>query len=165
MQAELGRLVEALERAAVAAPSDAEPGIRAALGAALHTTDWLPLERRRASHENYARHLLYADPAGRFSILSIVWAHGQASPIHGHRAWCAVGVCDGELTECFYRERANGAPELLKTAQRGAGSVSYDPAGGLVHRMLNANADVAISLHLYGTGSDQLATGLNRLVT
>ena len=39
-------------------------------------------ERRRASHENYALHLLYGDAGGRFSILSIVWDHGRMSPIH-----------------------------------------------------------------------------------
>ena len=52
----------------------------------------LPPERRRVTHDNYARHLLHGDLQGRFSILAIVWDHGQSSPIHGHHCWCAVGI-------------------------------------------------------------------------
>ena len=79
------------------------PGeIKERLRDATAVPDWLPPERRRASHENYARHLLHGDAEGRFSILAIVWDHGQQSPIHGHYCWCAVGVYQGELTERFY---------------------------------------------------------------
>src|SRR5262245_44708597 len=95
--------------------------IQAAPGEATARPDWLPEERRRASHENYARHLLYGDPGGRYSILSIVWGHGQMSPIHGHHCWCAVGVYQGELTESHYRDGGSGAsPVLLASKRRGA---------------------------------------------
>ena len=52
--------------------------------------------------ETYARRLIHADPDGRFCVLSLVWIPGQASPVHAHRAWCALGVHCGELEESFF---------------------------------------------------------------
>src|SRR5262245_51656963 len=120
--------------AAVALPADAMArGIRAALREATAGERWLPLERRRANHERYARHLLYGDPAGRFSILSLVWDHGQESPVHGHHTWCAVGVYDGVLTETLYREQSGTAPVQVGAEQRAAGSLSFDPPHSAIH--------------------------------
>ena len=138
--------------------------IKAALRDATATPDWLPPERRRASHENYARHLLYGDPEGRFSILSIVWDHGQMSPIHGHYCWCAVGVYQGELTERYYRENAAGGPPVLvSSARRGGGTLSFEPAASGIHRIANESGAVAISLHVYGIAQDSISTGVNRI--
>ena len=76
--------------------------VKQVLLAAVSQRDWLPPDRRTANHQNYARHLLHADPAGRFSVLSIVWSPGQMSPVHGHHTWCAVGVFKGEIEETFF---------------------------------------------------------------
>jgi predicted metal-dependent enzyme (double-stranded beta helix superfamily) len=139
--------------------------IRAALGEATAEATWLPEERRRASHDNYARHLLHGDPMGRFSILSIVWDHGQKSPIHGHYCWCAVGVYQGQLTETYYRESpAGGLPVLVDRLQRDAGSLSFDPPSSGIHRIANESGAHAISLHVYGIGKDGVAAGVNRIL-
>lgn len=164
MPAAMRRLVEDIGEAVGASPEQFPETVTAALCAALRAGDWLAPERRRASHDNYTRHLLYADPDGRFSILSIVWAQGQASPVHGHHAWCAVEVYRGELTECSYREHANAAPELTTTIHRLAGTVSYDPAAGAVHRIANERPDMAITLHVYGADAGLLAAGVNRVL-
>ena len=150
---------------AVALPRDAmAQEIKAALRDATATPDWLPPERRRASHENYARHLLYGDPGGRFSILAIVWDHGQQSPIHGHYCWCAVGVYQGELTERYYREgMAGGVPVLVSSTRRGPGTLSFEPAASGIHRIANESSAVAISLHVYGVAKDSISTGVNRI--
>ena len=138
--------------------------IKAALRDATVTPDWLPPERRRASHENYARHLLYGDPEGRFSILAIVWEHGQMSPIHGHYCWCAVAVYQGELTERYYRENAAGGPPVLvSSARRGTGTLSFEPAASGIHRIANESGAVAISLHVYGIAKDAISTDVNRI--
>jgi predicted metal-dependent enzyme (double-stranded beta helix superfamily) len=138
--------------------------VKAALRDATATPDWLPPERRRASHENYARHLLYGDSSGRFSILAIVWDHGQQSPIHGHFCWCAVGVYQGELVERYYREGiAGGVPVLVASAQRGPGTLSFEPAASGIHRIANESGAVAISLHVYGIAEDSVSTGVNRI--
>lgn len=151
--------------AAVALERDAmEREVKAALREATATPDWLPPERRRASHENYARHLLHGDADGRFSILAIVWDHDQQSPIHGHYCWCAVGVYQGELVERFYREGADGgAPVLVASTQRGAGTLSFEPAAAGIHRIANESGGVAISLHVYGIAKDSISTGVNRI--
>ncbi len=138
--------------------------IQAALRDVTAEANWLPAERRRASHEHYARHLIYADPGDRFSILSIVWDHGQMSPIHGHYCWCAVGIYQGQLTENYYRESAaGGQPVLVGTTRRDAGTLSFEPAASGIHRIANDSGDGAISLHVYGIGKDGIATGVNRL--
>jgi predicted metal-dependent enzyme (double-stranded beta helix superfamily) len=148
----------ALERDAMARE------IKAALRDATAAPDWLSPERRRASHENYARHLLFGDADGRFSILAIVWDHGQRSPIHGHYCWCAVGVYQGEIIESYYRETpAGGPPVLVSSARRGAGSLSFDPASSGIHRIANESAAIAISLHVYGVAKDGVSTGVNRI--
>ena len=137
--------------------------IKAALHDATSKTGWLPPERRRASHENYARHLLHGDPQGRFSILAIVWDHGQASPVHRHLCWCAVGVYFGELVETHYREEPGGAPVLIETRRRSAGTLSFDLAHQGIHRIANDSGAIAISLHVYGVAQDRISTGVNRL--
>jgi predicted metal-dependent enzyme (double-stranded beta helix superfamily) len=140
--------------------------IQAALGEATAGAAWLPEERRRAGHENYARHLLYGDPGGRYSILSIVWDHGQKSPIHGHYCWCAVGVYQGRLTESYYRESPmGGLPVLVDSLRRDAGTLSFDPPSSGIHRMANDSGAPAISLHVYGIGKEGIAAGVNRILT
>ena len=138
--------------------------VQAALGEATARPDWLPAERRRASHDHYARHVLYGDPAGRYAILAIVWDHGQMSPVHGHHCWCAVGVYQGELSESYYREAATGgAPVLVGTARRATGTLSFDPPASGIHRIANESSATAISLHVYGVAGDRISTGVNRV--
>ena len=151
--------------AAVGLPHDAMAGeIKAALHEATARPDWLPPERRRASHENYARHLLYGDPGGRYSILAIVWDHGQMSPIHGHYCWCAVGVYQGLLTESHYHEgTAGGVPVLIGSAHRAAGTLSFDPPASGIHRIANESGAAAISLHVYGVAQGGISTAVNRI--
>jgi len=157
-----GRIGSALKLA----PGDMAQEIRAALGEATADATWLPEERRRVSHENYARHLLYGDPEGRFSILSIVWEHGQKSPIHGHYCWCAVGVYLGCLIETYYRESpVGGLPVLVDRLQRNAGTLSFDPASSGIHRIANDSGAPAISLHVYGIAKEGIAAGVNRILT
>ena len=164
MPPQLQRLAHRI-RAAAELPIDAMAGeVKAALREATAEAGWLPPERRRANHERYARHLLYGDPAGRFSILSLVWDHGQESPIHGHHTWCAVGVYDGVLTEIRFREDAAGrAPVEIGSERRAAGSLSFDPPLASIHRIANRSGAVAISLHVYGVPADRIATGVNRI--
>jgi predicted metal-dependent enzyme (double-stranded beta helix superfamily) len=138
--------------------------VKSALGASIADNAWLPSERRRASHDRYARHLLYADPQGRFSVVAIVWDHGQCSPIHGHHVWCAVGVYQGTLTETYYREQPAGTALETGSAVRTAGSLSFDLPHASVHRIANESGTTAISLHVYGAGRDEIGSGVNRIL-
>lgn len=161
---QLARLAARIGSAVELPPDAMALEVQAALGEATSRPDWLPAERRRASHENYARHLLYGDPAGRYSILAIVWDHGHMSPVHAHYCWCAVGVYQGQLSESYYREAAGGAvPVLVSTTRRAAGTLSFDPATSGIHRIANESGATAISLHVYGVASDRITTGVNRI--
>lgn len=160
---QLQRLADGIGAAVGLAPEGMEREIRAALREATATPDWLPPERRRASHENYARHLLYGDPAGRFSVLSLVWDRAQMSPVHGHQCWCAVGVYRGMLTETYYREARTGEPPVeTGSARHAAGASTFDPGSG-IHRLANVSGVLAVSLHVYGVAADRIGTGVNRI--
>lgn len=161
----LQRLVDQLD-AVVSGPADAlAQGVTAALKSAVSEPGWLPADRRRASHDNYARHVLHADEAGRFSILAIVWNPGQMSPIHAHHTWCAVAIYRGTLVETFFRnDEAPGAlPVAIRTVTRAAHTLSFDRPLTSIHRVGNEGAETAISIHVYGVGRDKIASGVNRI--
>ena len=161
---QLERLAARIGSAVGLAPEAMALEAQAALGEAIARPDWLPAERRRASHDHYARHLLYGDPAGRYSILAIVWDHGQMSPVHGHYCWCAVGVYQGLLAESYYREGAGGSgPVLVGSSRRPAGTLSFDPPASGIHRIANESGAPAISLHVYGIAGERISTGVNRI--
>lgn len=161
---QLQRLADRIGHAAELAPEAMAIEVKAALRDATATPDWLPAERRRASHENYARHLLYGDPSGRFSILSLVWDRAQMSPIHAHYCWCAVGVYRGMLIETYYREAGAGdRPMEMGSTRHAAGASIFDPGSG-IHRLANVSGVLAVSLHVYGVGADRVATGVNRII-
>ena len=161
---EIARLAGHVAASLQLAPGAMGNEIRSALRDATSRTGWLPLERRRASHENYARHLIYADPDDRFSILAIVWDRGQASPVHGHHCWCAVGVYQGMLTETYYRAGADHEPPVETGSTRhAAGESTLDLSGTGIHRIGNYSGVLAISLHVYGVAKDRISTHVNRL--
>lgn len=160
---QLQRLAHRMGIAAGLAADVMAAEVKAALREATAEASWLPPDRRRANHERYARHLLYGDPDGRFSILALVWDHGQASPVHGHHCWCAIGVYQGMLTETHYREdAAGGPPDSIGSTPRGAGTLSFELPGAGIHRISNESGAVAVSLHVYGVHRDRIASGVNR---
>lgn len=160
---QLRHLADGVSNAVMLAPEDMARELASALREATSQYGWLPAERRRASHEHYARHLVYADPDNRFSILAIVWDRGQASPIHAHHCWCAVGVYQGMLTETYYREGDAGKPVETGSARHSAGTSMFDLSGSGIHRMANYSGVLAISLHIYGVAKDRISTGVNRI--
>ena len=160
----LQRLIDDVGAAVSGAANALEQRVTAALHAAVVQAEWIPPERRRANHDHYARHVLYGDPGGRFSILSIVWAPGQMSPIHAHHTWCGVAVYLGTLTETFFQDEAAGAmPVPVRSVRREAGTLSFDPPLTGIHRITNEGRENAISIHVYGLGREQITTGVNRV--
>ncbi len=159
----LQNLVRRLD-AALAVPRDAFPAaVTAALGEAVASADWLQPEQLRVDPAQYARHLLYADPLDRYTVVSLVWGNGQQSPIHGHHTWCGVAVYRGEISETFYNAH-NGIPAPLRTVRRKAGTLSFDGGDAGVHRIANPDGDVAVSIHVYGIAATRVATGVNRVL-
>ena len=160
---QLQRLADRLSAAVALDPDRMAGEVKAALCEATAGHGWLPAERRRASHDHYARHLVYADPDDRFSILALVWDRGQMSPVHGHHCWCAVGVYQGLLTETCYRENAGTGPVETGSTRHPAGTATFEPAGPFIHRIANYSGVVAVSLHVYGVAKDRISTHVNRV--
>jgi len=121
-------------------------------------------EQCTASRHCYTRRVIYGDPAGRFTILALIWGPGQFSPVHAHQTWCAYMVCDNSLTETEYVfEAGRAAP--AHTAMRPPGYCCFSDAGlDHTHRLGNSGARTAISLHVYGVDSSHVATRVNRIV-
>ncbi len=113
--------------------------------------DWLPRSCCAAGDESYRRHLLYGDPAGRFTVLAVVWRPGQGTPVHGHTAWGAVGVYRGNPSVANYRLSRDGGLDLACEAMCRPGDISCVQRGtAYPHRVFNASGDIAVTIHTYG---------------
>ncbi|MFC0398910.1 cysteine dioxygenase family protein [Paraburkholderia rhizosphaerae] len=140
--------------------------VRTALVEAAADPHLLAPAHRVAAAEKYQRHLLAADPLGRYAIASLVWLPGQMSPVHAHHTWCGYVVLDGTLSEAIYEwNETEDYAVPLRTRGRDSGAVSYTRAGrGCIHRLGNASEATAISLHVYGVPDTQFATHVNDVV-
>src|ERR1700759_2167705 len=103
--------------------------IRAALERAVADPNLLRPEYRAAKSGCYARHVLYSDPFGRFTILAIVWDAGQFSPPHAHDTWCAYAVYDGPLQETVYSLDQDSKVKPICTKVRNPGYSCFAGAG------------------------------------
>lgn len=127
-----------------------------ALGGILDAPDLLTAAQREGQAASYRRHLLHGDAAGRFTALALVWRPGQVSPVHGHTAWCAVGVVSGVATEERFdlEESPEGtvAHHLAgRDARHGPGAVLMTrPGPEGVHRIRNDGRQDVVTIHVYG---------------
>jgi len=162
----LAALVEAVDSACGCADGPISDRLVAALRAAVAQRDLLTPDQCIPRGNCYARHLLHCDPAGRFTIVSIVWGPGQFSPSHGHHTWCAYAVRENALQETLYAwNHACGAARPVATDIRPPGYGCFARAGlDQIHRLGNAGTEPAISIHVYGVGGARVATHVNRVV-
>ena len=127
--------------------------------------DWLPESCCEPGEEGYRRHLLYADPAGRFTVLAVVWRPGQGTPIHGHTAWGVVGVYQGNPSVANYRYRDGQTPVFVGQHCCQPGDVTHVTAGvSHPHRVFNDGDDIAITIHTYGRDLTLDPTAINILL-
>jgi predicted metal-dependent enzyme (double-stranded beta helix superfamily) len=169
----VAHICDALDAAFEAAGDSAEPShcaafvraVRAALAQAATDATLLTPEQREGSPGCYRRHLIATDPSGRYAIVALVWQPGQASPVHGHHAWCGYAVLSGILTETLYDwDEPLGCATHARTELRATGTVSYTRAGTSIHRLGNASTEAAVSLHVYGVAGDHVATHVNEIM-
>jgi predicted metal-dependent enzyme (double-stranded beta helix superfamily) len=140
--------------------------IVAALERAAAQADLLTPDHQVPQSGCYARHLLHSDPGGRFTVVAIVWAPDQFSPIHGHHTWCAYAVHDSTLEETVYAwDAASGTARPVRTTLRPPGYGCFAAAGlDQIHRLGNSGTRPAISIHVYGVEGEHVATHVNRVV-
>ena len=135
--------------------TDDEPTILAAganlLGRLIADGAWLPASHAEPDPLRYRQYLLHRDPAGRFSVVSFVWAPGQNTPVHDHTVWGLVGVLRGaERAERFARE--DGRLVSLGSELLAQGAIdAVSPAIGDLHQVSNGLVDrPSVSIHVYG---------------
>ncbi len=118
------------------------------------------------SEQTYTRHILHADPKGRFTVVALIWGPQQFSPVHAHHTWCTYRVLAGELTESHYEwDRTAQQAYLFNKVIRSAGQSVCGHAGlELIHRLGNAGTQPAMSVHVYGMDSGRIATHVNRVL-
>ena len=162
----LGALVREIALACDGPATRMGERVKAALTAAAADPALVADRQCPAQVECYARHILYGDPDGRFTVLALVWGPGQFSPPHAHHAWCAYAVRSGTLTETLYTfDGTTEAARPLRVAARPAGYACFAQAGlDQIHRLGNAGAEPAMSIHVYGVAHERIATGVNRMV-
>ncbi|MBD5655301.1 MAG: cysteine dioxygenase family protein [Candidatus Eremiobacteraeota bacterium] len=114
----------------------------------------LPSEYRTTSDAAYTQHLLHVAENQSFSVVALVWKPGQQTPIHDHRGWCAVAVCEGAECETRYRVCSDeNGPYLLEVSSHvlePGKTVALLPNGSDVHRVSNCSQGLTVSLHVYG---------------
>lgn len=145
--------------AAARAPDPAR-AVAAAIGAHAAAPDLLDGIVLPESPDHYCRHLLHEDAEAGWAVAALVWRPGQMSPVHAHRAWCAVGIHRGVLVESFYAAGEDLVPSAVHL--RRPGDISAAPADpGLIHRLANLGCQTAVSIHAYGLRFDRFCTDLN----
>lgn len=107
--------------------------------------------------DRYARRLLHRDPAGRYTVLVMVWDRGQGTPLHDHAGmWCVECVYRGRIRVTSYSVRG-GNPEqgIVQFQRENVVTAGVGEAGALIppfeyHVLENAGAEPAVTLHVYG---------------
>jgi predicted metal-dependent enzyme (double-stranded beta helix superfamily) len=162
----LGRLAAGITIACNGAPGQMSEGVIAALQAAAADPILLTADQCIVCPDRYARHVLYADPQSRFTILALVWSGGQFSPVHAHDTWCAYAVHHGALAETLFRfDAATEQAIPLRTETRRAGYGCFARSGlEQIHRLGNAGLEPAISIHVYGVEAAQICSHVNRVL-
>lgn len=131
--------------------------IGAALARLVARDDWLPPAYAQPHPDHYQQYLLHnaacADPAGRFSIVSFVWGPGQATPVHDHGVWGAIGMLRGaEHSQAYAADAATPPRPLGERRTLLSGDVELvGPDMGDIHQVSNAVNAVSVSIHVYGT--------------
>ncbi|RDK01461.1 cysteine dioxygenase [Paraburkholderia lacunae] len=140
--------------------------MRVALKQAAADPALLTPAQREGSAETYRRHLLAADPHGRYAIAALIWLPQQASPVHAHHTWCGYAVLDGTLSETVFEwNGARHCASATRTQARRSGAVSFVRGGrGGIHRLGNCSNEPAVSLHIYGVSGAQITTHVNDVV-
>jgi predicted metal-dependent enzyme (double-stranded beta helix superfamily) len=119
--------------------------------------DFVPESFMRTATGQYARRLLHRDPAGRYTMLVMVWDRGQGTSLHDHAGkWCCECVYKGRIRVTSYSV-TGGDPEhdLVEFRQESIIHAGVGEAGALIppfeyHVLENAGDEPAVTIHVYG---------------
>ncbi len=127
---------------------------------------FLPADACVGSPDRYTQHILHVSPDRSHSVVALVWYPGQRTPIHDHVSWCVVGVHEGTESQTLYHLAEDaGGTFLVETGRETAGQGSCSslvPPAENIHRVENAGAVRAISIHVYGADIERLGSSINK---
>ncbi|MGY0061315.1 cysteine dioxygenase [Streptomyces sp. LZ34] len=132
----------------------------------LGAPDLLTAAQRQGDPASYRQHLLHAEPDGSFSVVALVWLPGQHTAVHDHVSWCVAGVHEGQERERRYALVPDGTTSRLVAVAEVTnprGSVAGFAPPGDIHRVWNAGAGTAISIHVYGADVGRLGSSVRRV--
>lgn len=149
----LADLVRRIEPVAIRADIQ---GVRAVIESAIRNhPGFLPARFLVSKEESYARREIYEDPKGRFSILAMVWAPGQGTPLHDHGGlWVVEAVYQGLVNVFNYDSLGvhDGLHQFALSEERlDAPGVSDCRVAPEEHHVLrNTTNEVAVTIHIFG---------------
>ncbi len=118
-----------------------------------HRVD-VPPEFLQPTPDGYARRCLFRDAQKRFSVVAMVWAAGQGTPLHDHAgSWCVECVYQGRIRVTSYdltHEKDDRVQfREVDTVEAGVGG-----AGALIppfeyHTLSNPFEETAVTVHVY----------------
>jgi predicted metal-dependent enzyme (double-stranded beta helix superfamily) len=136
--------------------ANAIEAMRPAMERFLRRADELPDDARRPAADGGAiGHLLYADPDGRFHILSVVFPPGTSSGTHEHGCWGIIGYVQGLDEETRYR-RVDGGNDDEGCVLEETDRVEHEPGtlsrllppDEMYHRVRNPGTVDGVSVHV-----------------
>ena len=128
--------------------------MKPAMAALLASDDPIPPSGRASLDGQAVGNLLYADLAGRFHVLAVVFPEGTSSGVHHHGCWGVIGYLQGGDEETRYAcERDDGANAELAEASRHVwhqGDITYllPEEGEGWHRVRNPGPGDGVSIHV-----------------
>ena len=104
--------------------------------------------------DRYARRLIHRAPGNRYTVLAMVWAPGQGTPLHDHAGtWCVECVYRGRIRVTSFSAHG-GDPErdLVRFEKETVVMAGVGEAGALIppfeyHMIENPDADAAVDMN------------------
>ena len=162
----LAALVDALTAAVDAAgtPADAVDAVTTVLRERVADPDLLDASFADPGPDGSREQVLHVDPAGRFSLVALVWTGGATTPPHDHLTWGVVGVHRGVEVETRYALSPDGDRLVEQAVGRSsAGGVDGFVPPGDIHVVRQDGDGVAVSLHVYGTDVTRTGSSVRRI--
>ena len=117
---------------------------------------------RRPSVKGPARHLLHRDPGRGFLVTAVVFAPGQATPIHDHAGFGVVGSLQGRLVASHYRRLDDGQTagyaslaEVSRVLVSDSSFAVTRPGEEDAHRLENPYREPAVTVHVFAAETPQ----------
>lgn len=130
--------------------------VKERLASLLGRSPEIPNRAKQILPDQYARHLLYRDPDGRFEVVVMAWGPGQQTPVHDHSGiWCVEGVISGKIDVTRYDISGEAGGSVVRMDTTDVIHAGRGECGALIppveyHRISNPYAQPAYTLHVYG---------------